>query len=174
MMASKVLLSFFLIMFSSYLQVGFCDNSSPLDQLLPGLGQSKVLQKAQCMEKLLPCQLYLKSPNNPPQTCCGPLEEIHDNEPDCLCSFFIDPQALQSFNVAKEDFMKLPEACGLKIDVSQCKTGTNEIAYGLGGQTDPAKDNNSASSTKIITPYGIIFGVPGFVALLTAAVFSVY
>lgn len=40
-------------------------------------------------------------------------------------------------------------------------------------EAPPAED--STSSTKMITPYGIIhFGVPGFVAFLTALVFSAY
>lgn len=42
-------------------------------------------------------------------------------------------------------------------------------------QTSKDPPPSDSSSTKMITPYGIAyFGVPGFVALLTALVFSAY
>ncbi|XP_027357350.1 lipid transfer-like protein VAS [Abrus precatorius] len=184
-MASKTLFSFFLIMFSSYLHIGLCDNPpTNLDQLLPGLGQISVLQDAQCMQKMLPCQAYLSAPNNPPQTCCDPLKEMYDNKTDCLCSFLNNPQVLQSFKITKEDALKLPQACGITVDASLCSTGstgaTSQSPQPSEGEDvasadESSKEEESTSSTKMITAYGIVyFGVPGFVALLSALVFSTY
>ncbi|TKY44810.1 Lipid transfer protein VAS [Spatholobus suberectus] len=170
-MVSKVLLSFLLIiMFSSYLHVGLCENS--LDQLLPGLSQGAFLQDAKCMQKLLPCQEYVKSPNNPSQACCAPLKEMHENETQCLCNFINYPQLLESISVSKEDIIKLPQACGINVNLSKCKTGGARGEDTVRGD-DTAEVKDSTSSTKMITPNRIIyFGVPGFVATLTALVFS--
>jgi len=112
---SFILMAMFL---SSYLHVGLCQ--STLDQLLPGLGQGNFLQDAQCMQKLLPCQSYMKSQTNPPETCCAPLKEMHDNNSQCLCSFFNSPSLLHSIGLSKDDLMKLPQACGIDTDLSGC------------------------------------------------------
>ncbi|XP_061362629.1 non-specific lipid transfer protein GPI-anchored 9-like [Gastrolobium bilobum] len=164
-MASNALLSFFLIL-SSFIHIGFSD----LDQILPGLAQVPVLKDAQCMKKLLPCQQFLKSPNNPTPACCVPLSEMQINETDCLCTFFNNPQLLTSINVSKDDVLKLPNACGVDVDVSKCSTAASPSS--LEGLILPAEDTSedATSSTKMITPYGI----HGFVALLIALAFSAY
>ncbi|QCD92318.1 hypothetical protein DEO72_LG5g380 [Vigna unguiculata] len=155
--------------FSSYLHVGLCQTS--LDQLLPGLGQGSFLQDAQCIQKLVPCQTYLKSQTNPPpETCCAPLKELHDNKSPCICNILNKPSLLQSVGVSKDDLLKLPQACSIDTDFSSCNGGSQ------GEGSVPDEDiAERTSSTKTITPYEITsLGVPGFVALLSALVFSSY
>ncbi|XP_020222021.1 uncharacterized protein LOC109804578 [Cajanus cajan] len=171
-MSSKVILSFLLITLfsSSCVHVGLCQSS--LDQILPGInGQgAAILQDAQCMQKLLPCQAYVKNPSNPPESCCEPLKEIHDNQKGCLCNFLKNPTFLQSVRASQEDFLKLPQACGIEINVANCNfTGApSPAADGEGAvpEEDTAEAKNS-HSTKMITTYG-------FVALLTALIFYAY
>ena len=118
-MASKALLSFFLI-FSSCVHQGFSDG---LDQLLGGLGNFGAIREAQCMQKLLPCKPYLKSPTNIPPACCAPLSQMVTNDTECLCSFFNNQEWIASMNISKDDMLKLPNACRLAVDVSKCNTG---------------------------------------------------
>ncbi|KAL5079470.1 hypothetical protein RYX36_007891 [Vicia faba] len=123
---SKIFLSFLLINLSSFFNPCLCDgtNVSGLDQLLPGLGQSSVLQNAQCMQKLLPCQPFLKSPGNPPPACCTPLKEMATSESDCLCNVLSNPKLFMSLDVTKEQLVKLPNACGIDVDTSKCNAST--------------------------------------------------
>jgi len=124
--ASKVFLSFLLINLSSFFNLCLCDGgggdsggSVDLDQILPGLGQNAVAN-AQCMQQLLPCQPFLKAPNDPPPTCCDPLKEMVTNSSDCLCQFINNPTMVLSLEVSKDDIMKLPKACGIKFNISKC------------------------------------------------------
>lgn len=131
--ASKVFLSFLLINLSSFFNPCLCDGgggggssdggggsgSVDLDQILPGLGQNAIAN-AQCMHQLLPCQPFLKAPNDPPPTCCDPLKEMVTNSSDCLCQFINNPTMILSLEVSKDDIMKLPKACGIKVDISKC------------------------------------------------------
>ncbi|CAK8534272.1 unnamed protein product [Lathyrus sativus] len=183
---SKIFLIFLLINLSSFFNLCLCDETkvSDLDQLLPGFGQSAVLQNAQCMQKLLPCQPFLKSPNNPPPACCTPLSEMAKEESDCLCSFLNNPKFFVSLDVTKDELMKLPNACGIDVDATKCDasaengttSSTAAAAAAAGGEDTTGEDTtDSSSSTKMITPYGITyFGVSGFVTLLIALVFSAY
>ncbi|BAU02683.1 hypothetical protein LR48_Vigan10g036800 [Vigna angularis] len=161
---------FMVMFFSSYVHVGLSQTS--LDQLLPGLGEGNFLQNAQCMQKLVPCQTYLKSQTDPPpETCCAPLKEMHDNKSPCLCNIVNKPSLLQSVGVSKDDLLKLPQACSIEADFSSC----NDTGGSQGEDSVPDKDIAETSSTKTITPYGITsLGVTGFVALFTALVFSSY
>ncbi|GAV69534.1 LTP_2 domain-containing protein [Cephalotus follicularis] len=75
-----------------------------------------------CIQKLLPCQPYLHSPS-PPALCCLPLKEIVTNDSKCLCDIFNNPEILKSFNITQDDALKVPKACGVKVDLSECKNG---------------------------------------------------
>lgn len=129
MASNNSFLSFLLLILSSSLHLCLSQNSSGLDQLIPSLESVSVIQDAQCMKKLLPCQPFLKSQDKPPQTCCGPLNEMASNATDCLCSFFNNPKLLLSFNVSKDEILKLPNACGVDVDVSKCNSGNKYIQF---------------------------------------------
>ncbi|OIW20146.1 hypothetical protein TanjilG_02126 [Lupinus angustifolius] len=181
-MVSNTLISFCII-FSSFIHSGFSSDPS-LDQLLGGLGDISALQDAQCMQKLLPCKTALSSStiSNPSRACCNPLNEILTNDTECICSFINNPQLLVSMNINKDDLLKLPDACGLDADISMCDNVTSTPPSTPSADlttTVPVDDappaEESKASTKVITHYGIVhFGGPGFVALLTALIFSAY
>ncbi|KAE9600221.1 putative bifunctional inhibitor/plant lipid transfer protein/seed storage helical [Lupinus albus] len=179
-MASKTLFSICII-FSSYIHQAFSSDSNDLDQLLGGLKQISALHDAQCMQKLIPCKTALNSSTiiKPSSTCCIPLNEILTNDTECLCSFINNPKLLLSMNVTKDDLLKLPESCGLKADISVCDKGASSPPSPTPADLTPADKAPSAedskSSTKMVIPYEIVqFCVPGFVAVLTALVFSAY
>lgn len=78
-------------------------------------------QMYNCIEKLMPCQPYIRTVNPPvPASCCGPLKEIVEKEAPCLCAVFNDPGMLKRFNITKDQVMDLPKACGINPDVSLC------------------------------------------------------
>ncbi|XP_010477003.1 PREDICTED: protein YLS3-like [Camelina sativa] len=95
-----------------------------------------------CIQKLMPCQPYLHSVTPPPPpSCCMPLREIVDSDVTCLCSVFNNVDMLKSLNLTKENALVLPNACGAKADVSQCKNSA-------GGTTPSSSSTPPASSTK--------------------------
>jgi len=102
-MASKHILTWFLL-FSSWVFVGYSQPS--------------------CIQKLLPCQQFLKPPaSTPTAACCLPLKEMVSGDPKCLCDVFDNPDLLKSLNVTQDDAMKLAKACAVNADISVCKTG---------------------------------------------------
>ncbi|XP_073220637.1 non-specific lipid transfer protein GPI-anchored 9 isoform X2 [Cicer arietinum] len=113
MVTSKAFLSFLLINLFSNFHLCFSDG---LDSLLSGI----VMKDAQCMQKLLPCQPYLKNPTNPSPACCSPLNEIAINSSDCLCNLMNNPKLFLSLDVSKDEILKLPNACGINVDTSKC------------------------------------------------------
>ncbi|PNX55900.1 hypothetical protein L195_g049533 [Trifolium pratense] len=131
MAASKAYLSFLLINLSSFFHLCLCDGGGSLEDLLPSLAQSAGLLDPQCMQKLLPCQPYLKAPNNPPPACCNPLSELAANSSDCICNLINNPKLL-AFEASKEEILKLPTACGVDVDASKC----NANAGGRGSNPD--------------------------------------
>ncbi|KAF7813511.1 lipid transfer-like protein VAS [Senna tora] len=124
-MASKfVILSLFLI-FSSYFHLGLSETT------LPQLSLNLAGDNMQCIQKLLPCQPYLKPllSGTPPATCCQPLMDMIAKDADCLCNVFNNPQMLQSMNVTKDEALELPKACGADVDVSKCNKGYLNINF---------------------------------------------
>ncbi|KAK4768170.1 hypothetical protein SAY87_003311 [Trapa incisa] len=75
-----------------------------------------------CVQKILPCQPYLKSPSSPPATCCIPLKDFVENDRKCACAIFNNGDLLRSFNVTQDDAMNLAKACNANADISICKT----------------------------------------------------
>ncbi|CAJ1952102.1 unnamed protein product [Sphenostylis stenocarpa] len=143
-------LSFLLLamFFSSYLHVGLCQIT--LDQLLPGAG---FLHDSTCMQKLIPCQSYLKSQINPSEACCAPLKELNDNNTQCICNFINNPSLFQSLGFPRDDMLKLPHSCGIETDPSRCSNTAGSQGEGSVPDVDSAE---STSSTKMITPYGVL------------------
>jgi hypothetical protein len=118
-MASKHILASFLL-FSSWVIVGYSEIG--FGTVLQG-GSTGVGNSMPCLQKLLPCQAYLKAPSTPPSACCLPLKEMVSDDPKCLCDVFDNPDLLKSLNVTKDDAMKLAKACAVNADVSVCKKG---------------------------------------------------
>lgn len=121
---NKVFFLFVMFFSSSLLHLGMCDSAASLDQLLPGLAQGDFLQDAKCMQRLLPCQEFLKSPNNPSPACCEPLKEMHENNTQCLCNFVNNTPLFQSLGASKDEILKLPQACGIDVELSKCNNTT--------------------------------------------------
>lgn len=118
-MASKKIFTLFFLL-SSWVLVGF----SELDlttTILKGDSGSGGNSLAPCIQKLIPCQAYLKPPSNPPASCCLTLKEMIADDPTCLCRVFDDADFLRSLNVTQDEALKLPKACGANADVSECK-----------------------------------------------------
>ncbi|KAI4347280.1 hypothetical protein L6164_008102 [Bauhinia variegata] len=135
-MNSSSLFSFFLV-FSSFLYLGFSDQSAG-----GGGGPS-----SECMQKLTPCKDSLKSTTEPPEECCLPLEEVLDTDPSCTCAFFHDANTLKTLGVTPAQAMKLPENCNLQFDDSLCKPDEqNPAGLSTGsGSTLPSTGSNSTS-----------------------------
>ncbi|CAA7032450.1 unnamed protein product [Microthlaspi erraticum] len=106
-------------------------------------------QSMPCIQKLMPCQPYLHSVTPPPPaSCCMPLREIVENDVTCLCSVFNNVDMLKSLNLTKENALVLPNACGAKADVSQCKNsaGSTSPSTPASPGSPPATSTGSGST----------------------------
>ncbi|KAA8541378.1 hypothetical protein F0562_025352 [Nyssa sinensis] len=106
-------------------------------------GESAGAASMPCVQKLLPCQPYLKSSSAPPSTCCLPLKQMITEDAKCLCEIFNNAQLLKNFNVTQDDALKLPKACGTDADISVCKKGAAEPTA-----TPPTGSSTSSPTTK--------------------------
>ncbi|KAL3617541.1 hypothetical protein CASFOL_037862 [Castilleja foliolosa] len=97
-----------------------------------------------CVQKLLPCQPYLKGSPSPPATCCVPLNQILTTDLHCLCTVFSDPALLKSLNVTQHDAINLANSCGAHADSSLCKPAA---APSPSTQTAPSTNNTTGPST---------------------------
>ncbi|XP_073300824.1 non-specific lipid transfer protein GPI-anchored 9-like [Primulina huaijiensis] len=88
----------------SWVFVGFCQG--PGDNL-------------PCVQKLMPCQPYLKV-ESPPASCCVPLKQLVADDKACLCTVLNNPAILQSLNITKADAVNLAKNCGSNTDLSTC------------------------------------------------------
>nr|DAD35740.1 TPA_asm: hypothetical protein HUJ06_006380 [Nelumbo nucifera] len=111
---SKLSLSLILLLSSSWVMAGFSQE----------LGGNRPNVPMDCLEKLLPCESYLKPPASPPPSCCIPLKQMIKDDLNCLCSVFNDVDLLKSLNVSQSDLLEHPKACGANIDISVCSKGS--------------------------------------------------
>ncbi|XP_039126358.1 non-specific lipid transfer protein GPI-anchored 8-like [Dioscorea cayenensis subsp. rotundata] len=81
----------------------------------------------QCLQKLMPCEPYLKSTSPPPATCCVPLKDMVAHQPACLCTLYNDDALLKSLNVTKQDTLNMVGNCGAKADTSLCNNGSTPV-----------------------------------------------
>ncbi|CAA0828592.1 Bifunctional inhibitor/lipid-transfer protein/seed storage 2S albumin superfamily protein [Striga hermonthica] len=81
---------------------------------------ASVSGSTQCVEKLLPCQPYLKGSVPVAPSCCVPLRQIVADEAECLCAVFNNQELLQSLNVTRQDGLNLAKSCGASSDPSMC------------------------------------------------------
>lgn len=121
---SKRFFSFlFVIIFSLLGFVGFSQGrklSGLSDQEGTGGGSGASMQ---CVQKLIPCQPFLKAPEKAPAACCLPLKQMVSDDTKCLCSVFNNPGMLSNLNITQDDALKLPKACGANADISICGKG---------------------------------------------------
>ncbi|XP_010245107.2 PREDICTED: lipid transfer-like protein VAS [Nelumbo nucifera] len=129
-----------------------------------------------CLEKLLPCESYLKPPVSPPSSCCVPLKEMIKDDPNCLCSIFNDVDLLKSLNVSQSDLLELPKACGANVDISICSKAvapiTNSPATASNGSSSSKSTNIPASKSLAFGIY--LSGAWGFFAIFTSLVLLVF
>ncbi|CAG7899646.1 unnamed protein product [Brassica rapa] len=127
-----------------------CSISSSNAATTPPSGGAGDAHSMPCIQKLMPCQPYLRSVTPPPPaSCCMPLKEIVETDVNCLCSVFNNVDMLKSLNLTKENALVLPKACGANADVSQCKasTGTTTPSTSPGTtKTPPAAPAESGST----------------------------
>ncbi|KMZ65292.1 hypothetical protein ZOSMA_32G00770 [Zostera marina] len=106
-----------------------------------------------CLPKLLPCQPFLHNTSPPPESCCIPLLDLMDNDPDCFCAIFSNKDFLETFNVTKKEAFNLPNLCGHAADGSSCKAdGTSQPpgnVYNFIGRCIISKNISSFNSNYI-------------------------
>ncbi|XP_031404523.1 lipid transfer-like protein VAS [Punica granatum] len=108
-----------------------------------------------CVQKILPCEPYLKS-TSPPATCCIPLKEVVANDQKCLCAVFNNPELLRNFNVTQDEALKLAAACQANADVSICKPLLASWSWKVkGAPIDPPPAYKSVVAQTVAEDYGI-------------------
>lgn len=73
-----------------------------------------------CLEKLIPCRLYIHSPK-PSPICCKLLKSYTEGDPKCPCAIIHNEPLLKSFNTTREEAHRFPAKCGYKVpDIKMC------------------------------------------------------
>ncbi|XP_011084068.1 lipid transfer-like protein VAS [Sesamum indicum] len=145
MAISRLSFSFFLLI-CSWAFVGYCEGADAAETM-------------QCIQKLMPCQAFLKGSSSPATSCCVPLKEIMADDGQCLCAVFEDETILKSLNVTQDDFLGLAKSCGANADTSICHKGAATPSI---PPSAPSNSNNSASASTGISNAG------GYVSLAAA------
>ncbi|OWM82983.1 lipid transfer-like protein VAS [Punica granatum] len=123
-----------------------------------------------CLQKLLPCKNYVKSPS-PPSSCCDPLKSMISTDTQCLCKVFNDPESLKSLSITQDDALGLAKSCGANPDVSVCKSAEKSGSANATSSTStntttssPTKSEASAISSpgRIISSLSIAFSVASY------------
>ncbi|XP_041997685.1 non-specific lipid transfer protein GPI-anchored 3-like [Salvia splendens] len=130
---SKLLLLNFLVICCLGLR-GYCEVSGGGEQL-------------PCIQKLLPCQAYLKGSASlsPAVACCVPLKEMASSDAHCLCAVFNNQAFLKNLNVTQEDALNLVKSCGANADISIC---SKEAAASSGPPSSiPSAPSSNSSET---------------------------
>lgn len=82
-----------------------------------------------CVPVLSPCLSYLHS-DTPPPSCCIPLENAMEEQGDCLCSAFKDPNLLTKIKMTQDEMLKFPSKCGLSMpENSNCSALSSESPF---------------------------------------------
>lgn len=76
-----------------------------------------------CIQKLLPCQPYLKGSAPPTPPCCVPLKQMVAGDTQCLCTVFKNEAILKGLNVTQKEALNLVKTCGANDDISVCNQG---------------------------------------------------
>ncbi|KAG6791836.1 hypothetical protein POTOM_000970 [Populus tomentosa] len=106
-------------------------------------------QNTACASKLVPCQAYLSTTTQPPDSCCNSIKEAVANELPCLCKLYNDPNLFQSLGINVTQAVMLSQRCGVTTDLSRCGASAPTPA-GSGYSSFPS---NSSSSTPLFNLY---------------------
>ncbi|KAL0429567.1 UNVERIFIED_CONTAM: hypothetical protein Sradi_0582700 [Sesamum radiatum] len=118
-----------------------------------------------CVQKLMPCQAFLKGSSSPETSCCAPLKEIVDHDTQCLCAVLGDETILKGMNVTPDNFLSLVKSCGANADTSICNKGAAETPTSPSASPSasaPSNSNHSQSASTAISNAG------GYVSLAAA------
>ncbi|KAG6421291.1 hypothetical protein SASPL_117841 [Salvia splendens] len=110
-----------------------------------------------CIQKLLPCEAYLKGSASPPPACCMPLREMGNNDVPCLCDVFNNQPFLKTLNVTQPEALNLAKTC--------------EAAGPSGSPSIPAAPSSNSSETSEALKKSTVSLVG--VCLFPAVVFSI-
>ncbi|XP_058086058.1 non-specific lipid transfer protein GPI-anchored 9-like [Magnolia sinica] len=72
-----------------------------------------------CVAKLVPCAQYLNS-TTPSETCCSSIRDAIQNDFECLCNLFNNPDLFKSLNINITQVLQIPKHCGIITDISLC------------------------------------------------------
>ncbi|XP_011018245.1 PREDICTED: lipid transfer-like protein VAS isoform X2 [Populus euphratica] len=115
-------------------------------------------QSTSCASKLVPCQAYLSTTTQPPDTCCNSIKEAVANELPCLCKIYNDPTLFQSLGINVTQAVMLSQRCGVTTDLSSCSASAPTPAGSV-----PGNDGNGGSRMSLST------GLSGLLVLLVAS-----
>ncbi|XP_078162690.1 non-specific lipid transfer protein GPI-anchored 9-like isoform X2 [Carex rostrata] len=100
-----------------------------------------------CVPVLSPCLSYLHS-DTPPPSCCIPLENAMEEQGDCLCSAFKDPNLLTKIKMTQDEMLKFPSKCGLSLpENSNCSALSSQH-----DKVSPAPSDAPTGSKAKLTP----------------------
>ncbi|KAJ7010873.1 hypothetical protein D5086_001066 [Populus alba] len=116
-------------------------------------------QNTACASKLVPCQAYLSTTTQPPDSCCNSIKEAVANELPCLCKLYNDPNLFQSLGINVTQAVMLSQRCGVTTDLSRCGASAPTPA----GSAVPGNDGNGGGRMSLST------GLSGLLVLLVAS-----
>ncbi|XP_057767507.1 non-specific lipid transfer protein GPI-anchored 3-like [Salvia miltiorrhiza] len=101
-----------------------------------------------CIQKLMPCQAYLKgsAPPSPASACCVPLKEMAAGDTHCLCAVFNNKAFLKTLNVTQEDALNLAKTCGATADISICSKEASPPSVPAAPSSNSSEPKKNAGS----------------------------
>ncbi|KAH6805067.1 Bifunctional inhibitor/lipid-transfer protein/seed storage 2S albumin superfamily protein [Perilla frutescens var. frutescens] len=120
-----------------------------------------------CIQKLMPCEAYLKGSPSPSTACCVPLKQMVSGDTQCLCAVFNNQAILKNLNVTQEDALHLVRNCGANDDISVCNKEATPASPSLpaasptnGSETSAPPKKNAAT---VISQVGISAAILSFI-----------
>ncbi|KMT07837.1 hypothetical protein BVRB_6g146490 [Beta vulgaris subsp. vulgaris] len=93
--------------------------------LASNMQMSKAQDGSSCINSLAPCLNYLNSTRDPPDSCCDPLKNVIQSDPQCLCRVISTQGTFQAqllgINISQVEL--LPERCGKRVNPLACLKG---------------------------------------------------
>ncbi|PNT54051.1 hypothetical protein POPTR_001G119000v4 [Populus trichocarpa] len=117
-------------------------------------------QSTSCASKLVPCQAYLSTTTQPPDSCCNSIKEAVANELPCLCKLYNDPNLFQSLGINVTQAVMLSQRCGVTTNLTSCSASAPTPA----GSAVPGNDGDNGGSRMSLST-----GLSGLLVLLVAS-----